>query len=162
MSSMSRRILFVIFSPISRPHATAASPPAINGLRPFALSPALLANIAPVHIEWSGQVRSIPFKKTGKAVVPYLDKPEMDALLAAPDCRTTQGRRERALLLFLYNSGARATEAAQLKIADLDIRAACVRISGKEESSAFALCGRLPSPKSPSSSPDGRPPNTSF
>jgi integrase/recombinase XerD len=86
---------------------------------------------SPVQIEWSGQVRSIPFKKTGKAVVPYLDKAEMDALLAAPDCRTAQGRREHALLLFLYNSGARATEAAQLKIADLDIRATSVRISGK-------------------------------
>jgi integrase/recombinase XerD len=86
---------------------------------------------SPILIEWSGQVRSIPFKKTGKAVIPYLDKPEMDALLAGPDCRTAQGRREHALLLFLYNSGARATEAAQLKIDDLDIRAACVRISGK-------------------------------
>jgi integrase/recombinase XerD len=86
---------------------------------------------SPVHIEWSGQVRSIPFKKTTKAIVPYLEKEEMDALLAAPDCRTAQGRREHALLLFLYNSGARATEAAQLKIADLDIRATCVRISGK-------------------------------
>ncbi len=86
---------------------------------------------SPVHIEWSGQIRAIPFKKTGKAVVPYLDKPEMDALLAAPDCHTAQGLREHALLLFLYNSGARATEAAQLKIADLDMRAAYVRITGK-------------------------------
>jgi integrase/recombinase XerD len=86
---------------------------------------------SPVHIEWSGQIRVIPFKKSGKAVVPYLDKPEMDALLAAPDCRTAQGCREHALLLFLYNSGARASEAAQLKIADLDLRAACVRITGK-------------------------------
>jgi hypothetical protein len=34
----------------------------------------------------------------------------MDALLAAPDCRTAQGRREHALLLFLYNSGARASQ----------------------------------------------------
>ena len=91
---------------------------------------------SPIHIEWSGQVRSIPFKKTGKAVVPYLDKPEMDALLAAPDCRTAQGRREHALLLFLYNSGARATEAAQLKIADLDIRAACVRNQWKGRKAA--------------------------
>jgi integrase/recombinase XerD len=86
---------------------------------------------SPVHIEWSGQIRSIPFKKTDKAVVPYLDKPEIDALLAAPDRRTAQGCREHALLLFLYNTGARATEAAQLKIADLDVRAACVRLSGK-------------------------------
>jgi len=86
---------------------------------------------SPEHIEWSGQIRSIPFKKTGRAVVPYLDKPEMDALLAAPDRRTEQGRRDHALLLFLYNSGARATEAAELKIADVDVRAACARITGK-------------------------------
>jgi integrase/recombinase XerD len=85
----------------------------------------------PEHIEWSGQIRSIPFKKTGRAVVPYLDKPEIDALLAAPDRRTEQGRREYALLLFLYNSGARATEAAELKLADVDVRAACARITGK-------------------------------
>jgi len=64
---------------------------------------------SPVHIAWCGQIRSIPFKKTGKAVVPYLEKPEMDALLAAPDRRTTQGCRDHALLLFLYNAGARAS-----------------------------------------------------
>jgi site-specific recombinase XerD len=85
----------------------------------------------PGHIEWCGQIRSIPFKKTGKAVVPYLEKAEMDALLAAPDRRTAQGRRDYALLLFLYNAGARATEAAQLKVSDLDIRAACAKITGK-------------------------------
>src|SRR5438132_1335277 len=39
-------------------------------------------------------------------------KPEMDALLAAPERSTTQGRRDYALLLFLYNTGARADEAA--------------------------------------------------
>ena len=64
-------------------------------------------------------------------MVPYLEKAEMDALLAAPDRRIAQGRRDYALLLFLYNSGARATEAAQLKVRDLDIRAACVKITGK-------------------------------
>ena len=86
---------------------------------------------SPVHIEWCGQIRSIPFKKTSKAVVPYLEKPEMDALLAAPDRQTVQGRRDHAILLFLYNAGARATEAAQLRIADVDLRAALVKITGK-------------------------------
>ena len=86
---------------------------------------------SPVHIEWSGQIRSIPFKKTGKAVVPYLEKPEIDALLAAPDRRTAQGRRDHALLLFLYNTGARASEAAQVKIVDLNLDAASVKITGK-------------------------------
>ncbi len=67
---------------------------------------------SPEHIVWCGQVRAIPFKKATRSVIPYLEKPEMDALLAAPDCQTSQGRRDYALLLFLYNSGARADEAA--------------------------------------------------
>jgi integrase/recombinase XerD len=45
----------------------------------------------------------------------------MDALLNAPDQATDQGRRDHALLLFLYNTGARADEAAQAKILDLAI-----------------------------------------
>jgi integrase/recombinase XerD len=91
-----------------------------------------VAGHSPVHIEWCGQIRSIPFKKAGMAVVPYLEKAEIDALLAAPDRQTAQGRRDFALLFFLYNAGARATEAAQLKVRDLDIRAACVKITGKQ------------------------------
>jgi site-specific recombinase XerD len=53
-------------------------------------------------------------------VIHYLEKPEMDALLAAADQGTAQGRRDHALLLFLYNSGARAEETARLTIADLN------------------------------------------
>jgi integrase/recombinase XerD len=83
------------------------------------------------HISWCAQIRSVPFKKTVRAAVAYLDKPEMDALLAAPDRQTDQGRRDYALMLFLYNSGARADEAAQLLIRDVDIAAASVSILGK-------------------------------
>src|SRR2546427_10498707 len=43
----------------------------------------------------------------------------MDALLKAPDRQTAQGHRDYALLLFLYNTGARADDTAQLTIADL-------------------------------------------
>ena len=86
---------------------------------------------SPEHIDWCTQVRCIPYKKTTKTVVPYLDKPEIDALLACPDRRTAQGRRDYAILLFLYNSGARADEAAQLTIADVDIRSNSVSILGK-------------------------------
>ena len=86
---------------------------------------------SPEHIVWCGQIRSIPFKKTTKMVIPYLDKPEMDNLLAAPDRQTSQGRRDYALLLFLYNSGARADEAAQLIIRDLHSADLFVRIIGK-------------------------------
>ena len=74
---------------------------------------------APELVEWCGQVRAVPFKKAPKALVAYLEKPEMDALLAAPDRATAQGRRDHALLLFLYNAGTRADETAQVRIGDL-------------------------------------------
>jgi integrase/recombinase XerD len=83
------------------------------------------------HIAWCGQIRSLPFKRTTCAAIAYLDQPEMDALLAAPDRRTAQGNRDYVLLLFLYNSGARADEAAKLQIRDLNLAASSVRILGK-------------------------------
>jgi len=90
-----------------------------------------VAAYSPEHIAWCGDIRRIPFKKTIQAVVPYLEKPEMDALLNAPDRNTKQGRRDYVLLLFLYNSGARASEAAQLTIADIDLAQPAVRLLGK-------------------------------
>ena len=76
---------------------------------------------SPEHIGWCAEIRSIPFKRGTQALVPYLDKAEMDELLEAPDPGTQQGHRDRVLLLFLYNSGARVEEAAQLTIADLEL-----------------------------------------
>jgi len=76
---------------------------------------------APELVEWCGQVRTVPFKKAPKSLVTYLEKAEMDALLATPDMTTSQGRRDHALLLFLYNAGTRADETAQIRIGDLTL-----------------------------------------
>jgi len=76
---------------------------------------------SPEYLEWCRQIQMIPFKKTKKRLITYLDKSEMNGLLNAPDKNTFQGNRDYALLLFLYNTGARADEAAQLTIADLNI-----------------------------------------
>lgn len=92
---------------------------------------------SPEHIEWCTGICNIPFKKAQKPLVTYLEKHEMDALLAAPDRNTPQGYRDYALLLFLYNTGARADEAAQLKIENIDLAqlpkqiTSFVRIRGK-------------------------------
>ena len=67
---------------------------------------------SPEHIAWCAQVRCVPYKKGTHAMVPYLDKAEIDALLDYPNRCTPQGRRDYALLLFLYNTGARASEAS--------------------------------------------------
>jgi len=90
-----------------------------------------IAEHAAEYVEWFTQIRLIPVKRSFQAEITYLDKQEMNVLLAAHDEHTAQGRREHALLLFLYNSGARASEATQLKIGDIDWHAQCVRIVGK-------------------------------
>ena len=76
---------------------------------------------SPEHIEWCRDIRTIPFKRSPRPLVTYLEKLEMDALLAAPDLQTAQGRRDHAVLLFLYNTGARADEVAQSRIGDLSL-----------------------------------------
>lgn len=87
---------------------------------------------SPEHLDWCSQVRSIPFKKAAKTVIGYLDKPEVEALLRVPDRRTGLGARDHALLLFLYNSGARAAEAASLRVSNLQLGTSpSVRILGK-------------------------------
>lgn len=87
---------------------------------------------SPEHLAWCSELRTIAFKKTPKAVVGYLERAELDALLGEPNRRTALGARDYALLLFLYNSGARADEAARLTAANLQLgTSASVRILGK-------------------------------
>jgi integrase/recombinase XerD len=87
---------------------------------------------SPEHIAWCSAIRAIPYKRTARPTMPYLEKSEIDALLASPNRQTAQGKRDHALLQFLYNSGARAQEAANLKIMDLDLGPpASVRLIGK-------------------------------
>jgi site-specific recombinase XerD len=92
---------------------------------------------SPEHIEWCSQIRTIPFKKSAQTLITCLDKPEMEAILAEADRERAEGPRDYALLLFLYNSGVRANEAAQLTVAALDFTPtdwkgqAFVRIHGK-------------------------------
>jgi site-specific recombinase XerD len=73
----------------------------------------------PAHVERCGHIRAIASKKSMSPPVGWLTRTEMEAMLAVPDRKTSRGRREYALLLFLYNTGARVSEATQLKARDL-------------------------------------------
>jgi site-specific recombinase XerD len=88
---------------------------------------------SPEHVAWYGRIRDVPFKKGSHPAVTYLEKAEMDAILAAPDQRTALGQRDHAVLLFLYNTGARADEVAHSLIGDLDLPQG----SGKDPSSVL-------------------------
>ncbi|MBN2114795.1 MAG: tyrosine recombinase XerD [Acidimicrobiia bacterium] len=56
---------------------------------------------------------------------------EVFRLLEVPDPATPEGRRDRALLEFLYATGARVAEAAALDQLDLDLSEATARLTGK-------------------------------
>jgi site-specific recombinase XerD len=87
---------------------------------------------SPEHLAWCAEIRAIPFKKTAQPAMAYLDKPEMDGLLKIPNRRTEQGARDHALLLFLYNTGARVDEAAHVTVTDLALGTSpSVRLIGK-------------------------------
>jgi integrase/recombinase XerD len=62
----------------------------------------------------------------------------MRVLLAVPDRSTAHGARNHALLLFLYNTGARISEALSLRLYDLQfVRPSRVRILGKGKKVRF-------------------------
>ena len=81
-----------------------------------------VAEHSPEDVAWCATIRAVPFKRFHRPQLTYLEKPEMDALLAAPDRNTGLGRRDYTLLLFLYNSGARISEASNLPINKLYLK----------------------------------------
>jgi site-specific recombinase XerD len=75
----------------------------------------LVALRDPDSIGIATRVLAIPTKREDKKLIAYLTRTEMQALLATPDASTWAGRRDSALLLTLYNSGARVSEITSLK-----------------------------------------------
>ena len=90
----------------------------LSAIRAFAR---FVGSREPVHIEWCGQICALVSKKETPQRISPLTKAEMDALLDVPNRNTWRGRNEYALLLFLFHSGARVSEATQLKVGDLQV-----------------------------------------
>lgn len=78
------------------------------------------------------RVLAIPAKRFTRTLVPFLSRPEVDALLAAPDQRTWSGRRDHALILLAVQTGLRLSELISLRPEDLHAgTGAHVRVIGK-------------------------------
>ncbi len=78
------------------------------------------------------RVLSLPFKKTASPVATYLEPEEVRVLLRQPDRRRASGIRDHALLLFLYNTGARIGEAIAVRRDNLQLaRPFQVHLHGK-------------------------------
>ncbi len=80
-----------------------------------------VASREPGHIGWCGHIRALQSKKSTPQQITWLTLQEINALLEVPDRSTVRGRNEYALLLFLYKTGARVSEAIQLRVGDLQI-----------------------------------------
>jgi len=69
----------------------------------------------PPNVDLSSRILAIPRKRGDKHLVKCLTREEIDAILSCPNLDTFQGQRDHALLLTLYNSGARASEITALE-----------------------------------------------
>jgi integrase/recombinase XerD len=78
------------------------------------------------------RVLAMPNKKFEKRQVHYLTRPEVEALLAAPDRTTWSGRRDHALLVVAVQTGLRCSELAGLRTEDVELgRGPHLRCRGK-------------------------------
>lgn len=78
------------------------------------------------------RVAAIPAKRAQTPEARYLTPEELKRLFAVVHADEPLGRRDQALLLMLYNTGARASELAQLTLANTGLQApAQVRLHGK-------------------------------
>jgi site-specific recombinase XerD len=87
---------------------------------------------APEHLERCRQVREIPRARVEQTEVEYLDGDEIARVVQAPNPDDIAGLRDRALLLLLYNTGARVQEICSLDVKHIRLdEAPCVRLFGK-------------------------------
>jgi len=73
----------------------------------------------PEHAQLIARVLAIPTKRGNRSELAYLDQPEVDALLAAPDRHTWTGRRDHALLDIAVDTGLRVSELTGLRNSDV-------------------------------------------
>ena len=91
-----------------------------------------LARENPLLLPHCQAIRAIPLKRHEHKTMTYLEEKEIQAVLDAVDSTARTGIRDQALLLLLYNTGARASEIVNLKVSDLRLDdSPQVRLLGK-------------------------------
>ena len=86
----------------------------------------------PIHSALIQRVLAIPTKRFERKLIDFLTKPEIEALLAAPDQSTWSGRRDSTLLSLAIQTGLRVSELIGLTCKDIVLGSgAHVRCKGK-------------------------------
>lgn len=88
----------------------------------------------PDHAEQYARILAVAAKKSPQPICVYLEPEEVKILLSQPDQQSALGVRDYALLLFLYNTGARVSEALGVRRQDLSLEPPRqVRLRGKNQ-----------------------------
>ncbi|MCZ7661759.1 MAG: site-specific integrase [Thermoleophilia bacterium] len=86
----------------------------------------------PAALPVAERVLAVSPKRFDRPVLDFLTREEVDALLDAPDRSSWSGHRDAVLFAVLYNSGARVSELAGLRVSDLLLDRACaLHLQGK-------------------------------
>jgi integrase/recombinase XerD len=121
---------FLAFLEVERENAIATRNARLAAIHTFAR---FLIAENPDHMTALQQVLGIPFKRGARAApIEYLEKSEIEALLARMDRKTPAGRRDYAMFSLMFNTGARVQEILDLRVRDLRLDPPCqVRLAGK-------------------------------
>jgi integrase/recombinase XerD len=86
----------------------------------------------PEEIEHCQQILAVPFKRASHRVIEYLEYEEIQAVFSAVDRSTEDGNRDYALLVTMFNTGARVQEIIDLRVNDLQlVKPYQLRLMGK-------------------------------
>jgi site-specific recombinase XerD len=99
---------------------------------------------SPTHAGLIQRVLAIPSQRQPRALVAFLNRPEIDALLAAPNRQTWLGRRDHAFLLTALQTGLRLSEMTALRHQDIWLDTVA-RMSVASEKDARNVVLRWPS-----------------
>ena len=94
-----------------------------------------------------GRIESDPTErlvspKQWQSIPKFLNRDQIEALLAAPDLSKLTGIRDRAMLEVLYATGLRVSELCGLRVADLQVEAGVVRAIGKGNKQRLTPIGK--------------------
>jgi site-specific recombinase XerD len=91
-----------------------------------------VATQCPEHLEQAQRILSIPLKRAQTRPIDYLEYQELCAVFESVDRSHADGRRDYALLVTMFNTGARVQEVVDLKVGDLQLtKPFQVRLDGK-------------------------------
>lgn len=91
-----------------------------------------LGREVPECLDNSQRINAIPLKKIPHKTIDYLDPDELKAIIDSIDASSRNGIRDKALLMLMYNTGARVQEIVDIKLDDLRLDAASqVKLIGK-------------------------------